>query len=100
MGTLITKTCANCGRKFITRDRNKVYCDIKCEEYARDGLHVDYLPKEEKPVPIKICQWCGNSFTQKANESEYIFKMKKCCCGSCGQKLRAFKEKKIKEGRL
>lgn len=95
MATLITKTCANCGRKFITRDRNKIYCDIKCEEYARDGIAVEIKEETEKKKPRreKVCLYCGQVFVQKQFESNKTFESRKCCCGSCGQKYRMLKEK-------
>lgn len=103
MATLITKTCANCGRKFITRDSNKIYCDIKCEEYARDGIKIqhedkiDYKEKMEGMNLVKICPNCGKQFTKKYEESYQVFLARKSCCASCGQQLRIKERKKGKQ---
>lgn len=93
MGTLATRTCANCGKRFMTRDRNKIYCDLRCEEYAKDGISLEYKEKIEPERPSKQCLFCGKTFYQKKYESDKLFNSKKCCCCSCGQKYRIQREK-------
>lgn len=100
MGILLSKTCANCGRKFFTRDRNKIYCDVKCEDYAKDGIKVEYTETEqkeqEKVVYKKTCPNCFREFTKRPHESYSGFTKRKCCSGVCGQQYRVKMERRNK----
>lgn len=99
MGKLIDKICKNCKRSFKTRDSKKDFCDLKCEEYYKDGIQVE--PEKEKPIKTeeiksKICVFCGKVFRKKPSESDFVFEEKKCCSKSCAQKNR-FRKLKIKK---
>ena len=87
MGAVIPKTCKNCGRSFLTRDKNKEFCDSKCEEWAKDGNAVDYC-KEPQPrnTITKTCVGCGASFHPHRDESITNFNKRQFCCMSCYKK--------------
>jgi hypothetical protein len=62
-------TCVQCGKTFKTpRPSMAMYCSRSCER--------QYIKED------RVCQWCGKKF--RAN----TWKKTRCCCKSCGQKLR------------
>ena len=65
------KTCAYCGKIFITYNKKTRYCSNRCESCAR------YSDRRED----RICPVCGKSF------STTKIKDQKCCSHSCAQKL-------------
>lgn len=82
MGSVIAKTCKNCGRPFLTRDKNKEFCDIKCEEDHRDGIVVK--PRANEFVAdTKVCKNCGKTFHRRYCEGLEVFEKRKYCCLSC-----------------
>lgn len=96
MGEIIARVCANCGRKFLTRDKTKIYCDCRCEEFAKDGIKVeqiDFVRVTQCHSTLKTCLFCGEYFKRGAEESERSFLKRKCCCRSCRQKLRQLQKK-------
>jgi hypothetical protein len=98
MTSVVRLTCVYCGKSFMTRDKNKKYCNLKCQELDEDGL-ITSTPKKEKPkkeYPSKKCPVCGIRFFKRKVESTATFRKKTCCSQKCGQQLRA----KKKRGRL
>jgi hypothetical protein len=62
-------TCIQCGETFeALKPSMSMYCSRRCERQYQ---------KEDR-----VCQWCGKPFRA------YSWKKTKCCCKSCGQKLR------------
>lgn len=66
MGQLVDKICKNCKRIFKTRDSKKDFCDLKCEEYYKDGIQVNY--KEDKQM--------SDRFTFEYNDGRNDIKVK------------------------
>lgn len=88
MGQLMSKTCKNCGKTFLTRDPEKIYCNVKCEDFAESGIKVDF--KKEKIETIydnnlekKICRYCGMEFYPRKGEHRDNYLERKFCCKSC-----------------
>ena len=88
MGQLMSKTCKNCGKTFLTRDPEKIYCNVKCEDFAESGIKVDF--KKEKIETIydnnleqKICLYCGMEFYPRKGEHRDNYLERKFCCKSC-----------------
>lgn len=67
MSQLVEKICKNCQRPFKTRDSQKIFCDLKCEEYYKDG--------------IKVC--CKEESEENFEKTKEIFKSHKTC-KNCG----------------
>lgn len=66
----LQKTCAWCGKVFVTYQKTTRYCSNECESRAR------YDGRREN----RVCPVCGKSFsTTKLAD-------KKCCSHSCAQK--------------
>ena len=90
MGQLIEKTCKNCKRIFKTRDSKKDFCDLKCEEFYKDGIQVDY--KEDKIEKIKeafkaykVCKNCGDIFYPRKKEHKENFLNRQFCSKGCAK---------------
>lgn len=82
MIAVMVKTCKNCGRSFLTRDKNKEYCDVKCEEDYRDGIVVK--PRANEFVAdTKTCANCGKIFKRRYGEGFETFAKRIYCCLSC-----------------
>lgn len=94
---LYNKVCPNCGRAFVARKTNTVYCSIKCgKEYRKkkkedqkaqirhDKILTDHvnasLTKTRFKI-IKACANCGKDF--EAQKTTTMF-----CCNSCAKSFR------------
>ena len=88
MGQVLNKICENCGKSFMTRDPEKKFCNVKCEDFAESGIKVDF--KEEKiekiyknQVEKKICRYCGMEFYPRKGEHRDNYLKRKFCSKSC-----------------
>lgn len=96
MSAVMAKTCKNCGRSFLTREKDKLFCEIRCEDFFKDGIKVLYNP--ENMVSFintnKRCKNCGKILEQRGKEHKSNFKLRKFCSVSCATTYRRNKKKK------
>lgn len=94
---LYNKVCPNCGRSFVAKKTNTIYCSIKCGKEHRksknEGLktqirhdknltdQVNASLTERRFKIIKACANCGKDF-----EAQKITTM--FCCSSCAKSYR------------
>lgn len=60
--------CENCHRIFLTRDRNKRFCNLGCES--------DYLDDVPDKWGKRLCRWCNVAFRPQQHNQVY-------CCDAC-----------------
>lgn len=90
MGNVIEKHCANCGRVFYTRIKDKIFCDLRCEICFKEGTKVlpDIVEDTTEEKPSKYCKYCGKKFYPRNRNDLYVFKDRLYCSRSCVQKSR------------
>ena len=83
---LLKKICENCGREFYTRDPNKIYCEIRCEDFAKDGIKVESVKIFNNNIrkrDCKICMGCGEKMYRRDCEAYENWEKRKYCSLSC-----------------
>lgn len=93
MGQLVDKICKNCKRIFKTRDSKKDFCDLKCEEYYKDGIKVcckeeseDKIKKNKEAFKThKVCKNCGDVFYPRKKEHKENFLNRQFCSKGCAK---------------
>lgn len=88
---IIKKQCANCGRTFLTRDSGKVFCDVRCEDYAKDGIKVEEQNFHETETYVsryKVCLYCGERFKRRPGEFIDTWEARRFCCRPCATRFR------------
>lgn len=94
---LYNKVCPNCGRSFVARKTNTIYCSIKCGKEYRNSKkegqktqerhqkkltdHVNASLAARRFRIIKACANCGRDF--EAQKVTTMF-----CCSSCAKSYR------------
>jgi protein-arginine kinase activator protein McsA len=74
-GKTAVKICKNCGKEFVSTDRNSVFCCIECSnEYKREQKYKDYLDNPEPYMGRLYMSWI----------KPHIFKEQEGKCAICG----------------
>lgn len=96
MSQLLKKICKNCGRPFFTREKDKLFCEIKCEDFFKDGIKILYNPESGSVSFLNTnrkCKNCGKILEQRLKENKFNFEIRKFCSVSCATTYRRNKKK-------
>lgn len=66
----VLKTCKQCGKEFLTNNKNKIYCSNACMTEYQNNF---YKKKEKKK---RKCLICGKEFLSTHHAKKY-------CCHEC-----------------
>lgn len=97
MSQLLKKNCKNCGRPFFTREKDRLFCELRCQEFFKDGIKVCYRPESINVSFLntnKRCKNCGKILEQRPKENKSNFELRKFCSVSCATTYRRNKKKK------
>ena len=68
MGSIETHYCRNCGKEFLTRDKNMEFCNLVCKQ--------KYLETTEDRLSERTCLHC-----RKIYKPKYVHQ--RHCCAEC-----------------
>lgn len=72
------RKCKLCGKEFLAKRYNQIYCSSECREEAR--LERESRRYQETRKPRK-CEWCGREFLPKHGSCKY-------CSSECRKKAK------------
>lgn len=80
-----TKICEHCGREFVSRSNNQIYCSDECrrsahDNKAREKMKAVYVPKKV------ICRECGREFLTEYGNTRRDFCSDECS-NKCGRRV-------------
>lgn len=80
MSSIETHYCRKCGKKFLTRDKDKEFCNLGCEQEYSEKMET------EDRLSERACLHCGKVYKPK-----YVHQ-KHCSAECCYKHQKIFKE--------
>lgn len=71
-------TCKLCGKTFVRRHANALYCSAECKIEAEKKRQRDWYGKKADIPSVAVCVICGADFKPKSVRS-------KCCSPKCSE---------------